>query len=137
MCINYLVDKKRMFYFVETLKPNDMQKYYRLKKEALPYFDKKYYTSIKDMDYWDKVNISKNALEKVDLVYLTYGIDKGNNLTTLNGWSGRDSQARFDFTINFNQIDHEKFEKIKTDSNIRIMMERIQDVMTEFIENEL
>lgn len=73
-------------------------KQYRLKRDALPFFDDKYREKVYPYSVWEGMNISLNALEEVEPIYISYGFNK-KGYTDLCGW-GSDDGSHFHFTVN-------------------------------------
>jgi hypothetical protein len=109
-------------------------KKYRLKKEAVPFFNKKYATAIYDFDIWEKQGVDIVALEEIEDTYVTYGHQslshKLENTSTLSGWDKNGS--RFHFTLNFPStkiMEHDKFSNGKI---VRKLMDEIQAKMNSY-----
>ncbi len=102
-------------------------KKYRLKPEAVQFFQEKYATAIYTYDTWEKLGIDIIALEEVQDCYLVFGHEsKKENYTSssLGGWDEKGS--RFNFTIHFPGVkfmEHDKFSKGKP---VRELMNKIQ-----------
>lgn len=115
-----------------------MEKKYRITEKALPYFDNKYASKIQSKSTWINNNVSVLALEEVEDCYISFGIDKGNSVTHLSGWSSLDNTFHLDFTINFTDADHAQYISINNDLKIRSLMDEIQRLCSEFYnENRL
>lgn len=102
-------------------------KRYRLKRNAVPYFDDKYADKIYSYNVWEKDNISINALEEVEPIYISYGFDK-KGYTDLSGWSNDDG-AHFHFTINFPLTNLKEYNLIKT--RMPDIMRDIQNIVNQ------
>jgi len=100
------------------IKINNEMKQYRLKREALQFFDDNYRRWIYPYSVWEEKNISLNALEEVEPVYISYGMDK-KGYTDLCGW-GNDDGSHFNFTVNFPLTSNKEHNQIK---------ERMSDIM--------
>lgn len=100
---------------------------YRLKKEAVPFFNEKMATQILDLDQWEKYKIDINALEKVEPVRLEYG-QKDAIYTHLSGWS-HDDGSRFHFTIYYPSAQYRDHDIFSKGNMIRELMDEIQRII--------
>ena len=105
-------------------------KLYRLKKEAVEYFDKKYATAIHDWDAWHKTGVDDNALEEVREPYLAHGIKTSEISSTLGGWD--ENGSRFCFTIYFPSVRFYEHDKFTSGKMTRELMNKIQPVISNF-----
>ena len=117
-----------------------MSKKFRLKPEAHQFFKSDLAVKILDLYDWEKHNVSDNALEEVEEVYLTFGHQRGDsNLTSLSGWD--EKGARFHFTIHFPSITHSEYDKFSKGNLVRKLMDIIQRdcdrFFEDFVNNEL
>jgi hypothetical protein len=103
---------------------------YRLKKEAVPFFNEKYATSIYCIDTWEGIGIDMNALEEVGEPYLAYGHQTGENSGTLSGWSKGGSH--FCFTIYFPSVKHYEHDKFNKGRITRDLMNKIQSIIDNY-----
>lgn len=112
-------------------------KKFRLKKEALPFFDEGLASDIRPLYEWQQqYKITELALEEVEPLYVTYGIKSGVNSHNLNGW-GEKQGSHFHFTLHFPSVkfsEHDKFAKGKMTGKL---MEKIQHVLNQFYEEFL
>ena len=110
-------------------------KNYRLKKEAVQFFQEKYATSIQPFDVWKNAGVDEKALEEVEDAYLAYGHqDRNNKSSSLGGWD-KDNGQYFHFTVNFPSVkwlEHDKFSNGKV---IRELMNRIQQNINYFYQD--
>jgi len=83
-----------------------MKSKYRIKQAALPFFDPKYATKINSKEYWINEHVSEFAIEQVEDCYVSYGISKSENMTSLSGFHYSEQSCYFDFTLHFNGIDY-------------------------------
>ncbi len=101
-------------------------KNYRLKPDAVQFFNAKISTSILSYEEWENYNVDIKSLEIVEDAYLTYGHkDKDNRGSSLSGWSENEGQ-HFHFTLHFPSVkfgEHDRFCKGKM---TRELMNRIQ-----------
>lgn len=105
-------------------------KKYRLKREAIQFFDDKYKRAVQDAYLWHEAGVSENAIEEVEEVYLSYGI-KRDNYSNLGGWSNlenKDSGSHFCFTINFPCQDYREYKEF-SETVIPVLMRDIQAVI--------
>lgn len=111
-----------------------MKQLFKLKREARPFFDKKFMNTIMTLESWSKNGIHENALQEVEKIYLSYGHQEIDCVTHLRGWSGfaPKDQAKFFFTINVADINNSEYESVK-DENISELMDRMQLVIKDFI----
>ena len=110
---------------------------YRLKKEALPFFNHNLATTIADLEFWKKHQVDEKALEEVLPAHIIYGhysakkeVD-GYDSSSLGGWEPKKGKE-FYFTIRFPSV---KFNEMDTFSNGRItrdLMQRIQHQIDSF-----
>jgi hypothetical protein len=110
---------------------------FRLKKEALPFFEKKYASCIYDYETWSKINVSQNALEAVEPVFITYGRKDSDILTSTCSWSSegnKDRGSRFNFTINIPSHSNEEYRAFADEKNIRTLMDEIQELINNKIQ---
>ncbi|RZJ33753.1 MAG: hypothetical protein EOO51_12665 [Flavobacterium sp.] len=100
-------------------------KQYRLKKEAVRFFNEKHSTTIQTFDYWDRLGVDDKALEIVEDAFISYGHKTSDISSSLSGWSADDG-SKFHFTLHFPSVkfmEHDKFSKGKP---VREMMDKIQ-----------
>lgn len=105
-------------------------KRFRLKKEAVPYFNSELATTIQRFDIWQKNNVDINALEEVQDLYISYGHKSSESVKNLCGWD-KDG-TRMLFTIHFPSVkfhEHDEFSKGKI---VRELMNRIQIHIDDF-----
>jgi len=110
---------------------------FKIKSEAKQFFDKSIRNEIKPLKFWAKNSVYQNALEKVEKVYLTYGIAQNSSLNNICGWSGLNNDAKFHFTINVNDITNETYHIIKDDELMSDLMGKIQTVINSHINENL
>lgn len=104
---------------------------YRLKKEAIPFFNDKLSTAICDWHVWNEYHVDDKALEEVEEVYIDYGIKTSDTGSTLSGWkNGEGSELRF--TIKFPSMKHYEYDKFTKGKMVRELMNRIQNVANGF-----
>lgn len=109
-------------------------KNYRLKPEAVQFFQERHSTSIYSYETWDGLGVDKKALEEVKEVYLSYGYKTSENSSSLSGWSA-EKGSDYVFTIHFPSMkfrEHDKFSKGKI---IRKLMDEIQTKMDYFFQD--
>lgn len=108
-------------------------KNYRLRKECRKYFNNGLHDKIENIHYWYDKHISKDALQEVGDVYLTYGhMDK--NTTHLCGHSNLnndDKGSHFFFTINFPFHNNKDYHTFKNTS-LELLMDNIQQTIDVF-----
>ena len=120
-------------------------KQFRIKKEAVPFFNQNVATAINDLDTWKKYQVDEKALEEVEPLYITYGhagersSDYGTKYSSLSGWSDGSTNnqkgSHFHFTLNFPSVkfrEHDEFLKGKT---VRNLMEKIQSQLNYFYQD--
>lgn len=106
-------------------------KYYRLKKEATPFFKEDLATRVEMNDVWERLNVDKNALEEVLPAFLQYGHctaskeKDGYSSSSLSGWS-KDEGKYFHFTIHFPSVKFMESDKFGKGRVVRELMDRIQ-----------
>lgn len=105
---------------------------WRLKKEAVPFFKEKLATAVRDWDYWEKLGLDEQAIEKVEAPVITYGHamekERGYETSWLGGWSGdgKDKGTKFHFTISFPSVTMYENDKFSNGKHVRALMNRIQ-----------
>jgi len=109
-------------------------KKYRLKKEAVPFFNKKYATAIYDFDVWEKQGVDVVALEEVKDVFITYGhqsLAQETTYTSTCGW-GSDKGSKFHFTINFPSMSFKNHDTFSNGKLVRELMNKIEKEMNSY-----
>ncbi|MBQ9532422.1 MAG: hypothetical protein IJR71_00445 [Prevotella sp.] len=109
---------------------------HRLKKEALKYFSEKLSAKIMNPEDWKKYyNIDENALEEIEMPVITYGVATSENATSLSGWSNPENReihankiegGSFCFTIHFESMKNEEYDRFSKGRMMREFMDRIQ-----------
>jgi hypothetical protein len=109
-------------------------KNYRLKPEAVPFFNETHATTIQSFDYWERIGVDKKALEIVEDAYVEYGHKTSHNSKDLAGWGEKDG-SHFHFTIKFPSVkfrEHDEFSKGKM---MRELMNKIQSQINFFYQD--
>lgn len=106
---------------------------FRLKPEATPFFKEDLATKILDFDNWEKLNVDQSALEKVEEVYIEYGIKSSDNSSNLSGWDEKGS--RFHFTLRFPSIKLQEHDKFNNGRTTRELMGKIQSLVNRHFED--
>lgn len=106
-----------------------MEKLFRIKKEAVQFFDKKYATKSYRSATWYDAGIHSNALEEVEKINIVYGIKKSDCGSDLSSWS--DGTTKVHFTIEIRGEDYKQNDKTIDEINIRDLMNRFQDTLNE------
>lgn len=104
---------------------------YRLKKEAVPFFNDELARTIKTMDRWRELGADDNALEKVEDVYVSSGIQTSENASSVAGWSQKYG-SHFHFTINFPSVKWEENDRFTNGKHSRELMDKIQRAVSDF-----
>ena len=109
---------------------------HRLKKEALKFFKEDLACKIMNPQEWKKLyNIDEEALEEVSKPVITFGIDTSESSASLSGWSNPENNAihaqklkgaHFCFTIHFESMKNQEYDKFCKGRMMREFMERIQ-----------
>lgn len=107
-------------------------KKFKLKYEAIQYFEKYLANAVEPLEYWKNKNVSENAIEEVGNTYITYGVKKGG-YTDLCRWQSDGSMAHFHFTLNTG-MDRERYDYIK--DNTHTLLKVIQARIDEFLHSE-
>lgn len=104
-----------------------MKQQYRLKKEAVPFFQEKHATSIYSYETWEGLGVDQKALEEIEVPFLVFGHQSLTNdrASTLSGWNAEGSH--FHFTINFPGTKHREHDKFSNGKVVRSLMNKIQD----------
>lgn len=100
---------------------------YRLKKEALPFFDEKYHCQIGDLKYWNCHDINRNAIEKVENCRVEYGHIKDIGTTQLCGWRSSEAECHFNFRVVVPDSTSDLYQRLRRDDAIRDIMNVIQN----------
>ena len=111
-----------------------MEKLFRIKKEAVQYFDKKYAKAVYRLPTWEDCKVSPNALEEVEKVYLVHGIKKSERGSDLSSWSDHETQIHF--TIKINDSSYKQHDHFTNEVNVRMLMDKIQYFLNEHFEND-
>jgi len=106
-------------------------KNYRLKKEAVQFFDEKYATAIYPLDIWRKNGLDENALNEVEDPYIKYGHCTSESSTTLSGWD-KEKGSRFHFTIYFPSTSYKENDEFSNGKMTRELMNKIQNQINYF-----
>ena len=100
---------------------------YRLKKEAREFFEKHYHTDIKSIESWKSCCIPRQLLEKVENVYIDYGIWENPNTLSIKSWDRRNG-GKFEFTVYVNDMTNEEYKNV----NMSEVMDEIQKVLNNY-----
>lgn len=105
--------------------------YYRLKKEAVPFFTEHLATKVLTYNEWEKFKVHMNALEPIIPVVLKYGVKEkeGDNLR-LSGWNN--DRAYFNFIIEYPHMNYSDYSVISKDVKVRELMDRMQNCIDSF-----
>ncbi len=106
-------------------------KKYRLKKEAVPFFNEKHACGVHSFDFWESLNVDEKALEEVKPVYISYGNKTGDSSSSLCGWANGKG-SRFEFTIHFPSVKYMEFDKFSKGKVVRKLMDKIQNNINGF-----
>jgi hypothetical protein len=105
---------------------------YRLKKEALKFFNQDLATKVLPLHEWEvNHSVDENALEEVKPAYVTYGF-KENNGSSLAGWTNQEHNkghvgSHFHFTLHFPSTKFQEHDKFCKGRMVRELMDRIQN----------
>ena len=99
-------------------------KKYRLKKEAVPFFNEKLATKICDIEKWQKLQVDEKALEEVEEARIEYGIRESDTCISLNGWDKNGTEMRF--TLIFPSMKFKEHDDFTKGRMVRELMNRIQ-----------
>lgn len=108
---------------------------YRLKKEAVPFFEYKFKNRAEKMDFWRDNHISSEALEQAPKAYIKLGIKTSDISTTISGWEGPKSLTDIAFTLMINDTSNAYYHKFTQDGNVRELLEELEKTANEFIKN--
>lgn len=108
-------------------------KYYRLKKEAVPFFKASLSTNICSLDTWDQYGVDMVALEEVEPCYIDYGHKKDHAIWNA-GW-GANEGAHFHFTLVFPSMKYQEYDKFTKGKMMRDILDRIQKDVNYFYQN--
>lgn len=110
---------------------------HRLKKEALKFFKEDLACKIMNPEEWKKLyNIDEEALEEVSKPVITFGIDTSEITVSLSGWSNPENHAihaqklegaHFCFTIHFESMKNQEYDKFCKGRMMREFMDRLQN----------
>lgn len=105
---------------------------FRLKREAVEFFQSKYTTAVHELSTWSDLGVDEKALEKVEPAHITYGHKNLNNSSAnLAGWGGEDG-SHFHFTIHFPSMKFMEYDHFKKGKMTRKLMNEIQDKINYF-----
>ncbi|MDA0175888.1 hypothetical protein OOZ35_14140 [Mesoflavibacter profundi] len=109
-----------------------MQDLYRLKPEAVKFFNENIATIIQTLDDWSNLQVDENALEIVPHPYLTFGHEnKARKSCSLSGWSPEQG-SHFHFTIIFPSHKYEEYDVFRNGKMTRELMNKIQSCISNF-----
>ena len=108
-------------------------KKFRLKRDAVPFFNKKYTTEVQEFDVWKSWKIDINALEEVESVFMTYGHKTSENVNSMCEWGNKDG-AKFFFTLNLPTMSRGQFEAFKQPKVLRQFMNDCQKTANIYFE---
>lgn len=112
---------------------------YRLKKEAVPFFQDKYAKEIHTFDTWDSIGVDIKALDEVEAAYISYGIQRNESPMNLSGW-GNGEGCHFCFTIHFPSAqyrEHDMFSKGRVTRELMDVIQRdVNNFYSDFLEQE-
>jgi len=107
---------------------------FRLKKEAVPFFNEKHATSIYNYSVWKDLQVEMKALEEVQDVYVKLGHQSlTTNGSSLCGWN--DKGSHFHFTIYFPSSKHREHDEFSKGRNVREMIDKIQNSLDTFFDD--
>ncbi len=107
---------------------------FKLKDAAIPFFSYHLKRKVETIEFWDKNHVSIEALEKVDSVFVTYGIKTSDISTSMCGWTGEDKMGQFHFTLNILDMDNSLYNTLSKDEQLMTrLMSKIQSSVSEFI----
>lgn len=107
-------------------------KKYRLKKEAVPFFNEKLATAISDIDTWKKYQVDEKALEEVEEARVEYGVKDSDTCRSLNCWNENGTQISF--TLVFHSMKYKEHNEFTNGRMVRELMKRIQGEANRFME---
>lgn len=120
---------------------------HRLKKEALKFFKEDLACKIMNPQEWKNLyNIDEEALEEVSKPIITFGIETSESLVSLSGWSNPENNAihaqklegaHFCFTIHFESMKNQEYDKFSKGRMMREFMERIQKEADQYFQQFL
>lgn len=115
-------------------------KKYRLKTEAVKFFQEKYATKVLDFADWQKIGVDENALEEVGQAHIVYGHesqrgsgDQAYKTSSLSGWG--DDSSRFHFTIHFPSVKFMEHDKFANGKVVRELMNKFQRSIDSFYQD--
>src|SRR6187431_175415 len=108
-----------------------MKKLYRLKKEAVQFYNPKHAKSIYEMPTWIDAGVYESALEEVEKVFIKSGIKRSEMSSDLSGWS--DNTTQIHFTIEIRGVSYQDSDKIVDSINVRGLMDKFQKVINDTI----
>ena len=106
---------------------------FKLKDDAVPFFDSEFRQRIESIDFWKQNHVSKSALELVNNIFITRGIRTSESCTDMFMWDGT---GKFYFTINVLDMKKNDYDLISRDKTLMTkLMSCIQKESTKFIES--
>lgn len=106
-----------------------MEKLFRLKRAAVPFFNTKYATSIYKAPTWESSGVFDSALEEVEPIHIVHGIKKSDCSSDLSGWA--DNTTKVHFTVEIRGNSYQDNDKIIDSINVRDLMDKFQQVINE------
>ena len=113
---------------------------YRLKKEAVPFFNEKLASEIHPYKFWEDKNIDFNALELLIETYIESGHYDSKHTKSICGWKSKDSDtgmssARFHFTAYINGIENLDYNNINNERSIRDLMDQLNNALDDWYQD--
>ena len=110
-------------------------KKYKLKEDAVPFFDQRLAMKVENIEFWDKNHVSINALDEVGNVYITYGIKINEISASLAGYDGNLKEGKLHFTLNISDLTSNEYESLTSQNGeLRNLMSEIQHCVNMFID---
>lgn len=106
---------------------------FRLKSEAIPFFDEKFHNKVADFNFWDENGISKNAIYEVGKCYVNLGIKRNDVRTDISGWREGESHYHFTVYVEHSYAEHDKFKS----EHIHGLLHSIEITANEYLKETL
>lgn len=121
---------------------NNMEKKYKLKKEARQFFDSKLHKEVNSHDFWIKNAVTTPLLEEVGIVHIEYGsfpkeLGKGSKSTSLCGHDGNKKLSHFEFTVYVNGMDWQQYEQVNDSTFLAKWMDELQKTTDKLIQSKI
>lgn len=108
---------------------------FRLKKEALPFFEYKFKNISKPADWWRDKSISNTALELAPKAYIRQGISIGNDESykKMSSHTSNTELTEVHFTLCIDSTSNRDYNEFIKEGNVRELIEALEETANDFI----